>query len=177
MPLFDPSPALMSVELRCVENDFYILYEGSTHNINFSLAIARSWGLIRVSFLIAKSRALSSLSLASTSWTEGRLLDKNSSSLHAKTPDASSGGAELVCGIGQGEGGDEVEGIKEAISQVTKSKRSNTLRLYSPAPFFGQPRVQSQGRGEPLASEPTRYKRGINSNKPRYALYAECLRL
>ena len=45
-------------------------------------------------------------------------MDKNSSSLHAKTPDASSGGVELVCGIGQGEGGGGVKGIKEAISQL-----------------------------------------------------------
>jgi len=46
---------------------------------------------------------------------------------------------ELVCGIGKGGGGDEVGGIKEAISQAVKSKISNTLKLYSPAPFFGQP--------------------------------------
>ena len=89
----------------------------------FSLAIARSRELIRDSFIIAKSLDLSSLSLPSSSWTEGRLLDKNSSSLLAKTPDASSGGAELVCGIRQGKGGDEVERIKEAISQAVKKKK------------------------------------------------------
>jgi len=70
LPLFDPSPALMSVELRCVENDFDMLYEGNTHNMKFSLEIARSRGLIRASFLIAKSRALSSLLLSSSSWAE-----------------------------------------------------------------------------------------------------------
>lgn len=38
--------------------------------------------------------------------------DKNSSGLHAKTPDPSNEGTEFVCGIGERDGGDEAEGIR-----------------------------------------------------------------
>ena len=60
---------------------------------------------IKVSFFLAKSRASSSRLLYSLSWADGRLLARYSSSLDAKTPDASSVGPKLGCGIGGEKGG------------------------------------------------------------------------
>jgi hypothetical protein len=91
------------------------------------------------SLLMAKSRALSSLLFPSSSWAEGRLEVKKSSSLHAKTPDASSGGAELVCqcDIGEEKGVTDLKRrAKEGVAREMNSKSGYALRLNSPASFF-----------------------------------------